>query len=455
MEFLKDLALPQSPEHYHLLVLVLTFSALVFIPYLCFTAGSSLLSIWFNHRGRRENNVIFLQFANELIDRALFNKSLIVFLALLPGLSLVLAYAQILQGTPSMGASLAGFGFLFLLTGMIFLSSYKYTFRVQNILGSYQQLLEHQSHDQSHAAVTAYQESNIRAHLRSGRYGIVFLCAAFFLYTAAMSVTSNPHTWDLDSFVLLFISLEVWVKVIEFIFLSIGITGAGILFFSFAWGLRKEYEEIYSSFLKNIGIRLSVVGLVGLPISVLFNLLLISDDALSGSLYSLVSIAVIFLFLAAHFIYGYSRSPEPNALKTAFSMMVIAMGILVVSDTLAIGTATRAQGALIAHSHNTSIEELKTSLGVVTVSFTGESIYTTRCESCHLFDRKKVGPPYDETVPKYQGKKAELISFILHPTKKNPDYPPMQNPGLRAAEADSVASYILRRVASSFPGGVK
>jgi cytochrome c len=56
-------------------------------------------------------------------------------------------------------------------------------------------------------------------------------------------------------------------------------------------------------------------------------------------------------------------------------------------------------------------------------------------------------------VPKYQGKKAELVSFILHPTKMNPDYPPMQNPGLKPAEADSVASYIMRRVASSFPGG--
>jgi cytochrome c551/c552 len=270
-----------------------------------------------------------------------------------------------------------------------------------------------------------------------------------------MSVTSNLRSWELDSIFSLVISLDVWLKVVELLFLSIGITGAGTLFFSFAWKHRNEYEEEYSSFVKKLGIRFSVVGLLGLPISVLFNLAVISNEALSGSTYSLASGAILFFFLSAHFIYGYSRSPQPIALTVAFSMILFATGMLTISDNLAIGMATRTQGALLANSHNKSIEELKASLGVVTVSFTGESIYTTRCESCHLFDRKKVGPPYFETIPKYQGKKTELISFILHPEKKNPEYPPMQNPGLRAAEADSVASYIIRKIAASLPDGVK
>jgi cytochrome c551/c552 len=455
MEFLKDIAIPQSLEHFRLLVFVSILSSLALIPYLCFAIGSSLLSLWYSRRGRRENNVVFLRFAHELIDRALFNKSLIVFLAILPGLSLVFVYAQILQGTQSMGASLAGFGFLFLLAGMVLLFSYKYTFRVQEILGSYQQLLQNQSHDQSHAAVAAYQESNARAHLRSGRYGILFLCAAFILYAAAMSVTSNQRSWEMDSFFTLFISPDVWLKVVEFIFLSTGITGAGILFFSFVWERRKVYEEEYSSLVKNLGIRFSVIGLLGLPISVLFNIVVISNEALSSLTYSLASVAILFFFLSAHFIYGYSRSPQPIALTVAFSMILFATGMLVISDNLGVGMATRTQGALLANSHNKSLEELKTSLGVVAVSFTGESIYNARCESCHLFDRKKVGPPYYETIPKYQGKKTELISFILHPEKMNPEYPPMQNPGLRQAEADSVASYIMRRITASFPGGVK
>jgi cytochrome c551/c552 len=338
---------------------------------------------------------------------------------------------------------------------MVLLYSYKYTFRVQEILGSYRQLLKDHPNDQSEKTVAAYQESNTQAHFRLGRYGIFFLCAAFMLYAVAISVTANPLNWDLDSVFILIISPNVWLKIVELLFLSIGVTGIGILFFSFAWEIRKEHTEEYSSLAKKLGIRLSVVGLLGLPVSVLLNVAVISDEALSGSIYSLTGAAIAFFFLSAHFIYGYSRSPQPIALTVGFSMFLFAMGMLVISDNLSIGTATRYQVTLLANSHDKSMEELKATLGVATVSFTGEGIYNTRCESCHLFDKKKVGPPYYETVPKYQGKKEELVSFILHPTKKNMDYPPMQNPGLRSAEADSVASYIMRRVASSFPRGAK
>ena len=455
MEFLKDIAIPQSIEHFRLLVLISTLSSLVFIPYLGFVVGSSLLSLWYNHRGRKDNNVVFLQFAHELIDRALFNKSLILFLSILPGLSLVFAYAQFLHGTQSMGVDLVGFGFLFLLMGMVLLYSYKYTFRVQEILGSYQQLLKKRPDDRSEKAVAAYQESNKHAHFRSGRYGIFFLCAAFVLYAAAISVMANPLNWDLDSIFDLIISLNVWLKIVEFLFLSIAVTGIGTLFFSIAWEDRKEYSEEYLSLVKKLGIRYSVVGLLGLPAFVLLNVAMISDEALSGPIYSLTGAAIIFFFLSAHFIYGYYKLPQSVSLILGFSMFLCAMGTLVISDNLSLGTATRNQVALLANAHDKSLEELKATLGVVMVSFTGEGIYNTRCESCHLFDQKKVGPPYYETIPKYQGKKPDLISFILHPTKKNPEYPPMQNPGLRAAEADSVASYILRRVALSLPSGTK
>jgi cytochrome c551/c552 len=370
-------------------------------------------------------------------------------LSILPGLSLVFAYAQILQGTQSPAASLSGFGFLFLLTGMVLLYSYKYTFRVQEILGSYQQLLKNQPDDQPQKAVTAYQKSNIQAHFRSGRYGIFFLFAAFVLYAISVSVAANPLNWDLDSIFTLIISLNAWLKIVEFLFLSLGTTGIGIFYFSFAWEKRKEYSQEYSSLVKKLGIRFSIIGLLGLPVSVLLNVALISDEALSGSIYSLASVAIIFFFLSAHFIYGYNKSSQPISLMVGFAMFLFATGMLVIGDNLAIGTATRSQVALLANTHDKSMEELKASLGVITVSFTGEGIYNSRCESCHLFDKKKVGPPYYETIPKYQGKKAELVSFILHPTKKNSDYPPMQNPGLRAIEADSVASYILRRVALS------
>jgi cytochrome c len=76
---------------------------------------------------------------------------------------------------------------------------------------------------------------------------------------------------------------------------------------------------------------------------------------------------------------------------------------------------------------------------------TGEDIYNAKCSACHLFDQKKVGPPYNTVIPKYLGKKDQLIAFVLNPVKVDPAYPNMPNQGLRPAEADSIASFLLRK----------
>jgi cytochrome c len=185
-----------------------------------------------------------------------------------------------------------------------------------------------------------------------------------------------------------------------------------------------------------------------LPAFVLFNIAAVPDAALSGTIYSLTGSAIILYFIAAHFIYGYHRSPQPAALTVGFSLFLLATAMLCASDNIAIGTATRGHTVILASNHDKSLEELRSRLGASVVTFTGEDIYNARCSACHLFDQKKVGPPYFETVPKYEGKKEELIAFILNPTRKNSDYPPMPNQGLKPAEGDSVANYILRRIAS-------
>ena len=82
----------------------------------------------------------------------------------------------------------------------------------------------------------------------------------------------------------------------------------------------------------------------------------------------------------------------------------------------------------------------------IEVELNGEEIYKVRCESCHKFDIKLVGPPHNEVVPKYFGKKELLLAFIKNPTRVDETYPPMPNPGLKPAEAKAVADYVLEQV---------
>ncbi|MDX1702049.1 MAG: c-type cytochrome, partial [Melioribacteraceae bacterium] len=77
------------------------------------------------------------------------------------------------------------------------------------------------------------------------------------------------------------------------------------------------------------------------------------------------------------------------------------------------------------------------------VEINGEDIYNAKCIACHQFDQKLVGPAYNDVLPKYDGKRDELVSYILNPYKINPEYPAMPNQGLKPMEAEAIADYIV------------
>ncbi|MEK6755973.1 MAG: c-type cytochrome [Bacteroidota bacterium] len=452
MDFLKQLALPQAVEHFHLLLLVGGLIAVVFLPYLAFLLGASFLSFRYNRTGRTEGNRLHLQFAKDLIDTVLFNKTVPTFLALLPGLSLVFVTAQLLQSTEAISVGLVGYAFILLLVAVVLLYTYKYTFRLSDFLDGYEVLLKgDQKGERKLGEVEDYKKQTIASHLKAGRYGIILLALAAFLVVSSMAVTTNPMNWTAVSTIFeLFISLDVLVRVLQFVAFALGVTGIGILFFFFAWqGGKKGMDEEYSRFVRRIGLRLAVTSLLTQPILILLGIALLPGVALSGSLYLFTGSSLAMMFLAAHFVYVYSRDPLPRYVEPAFYGLVFASVLLSVNDQLAIHNATKTHAAFLAYRHEQTLETIKASLGIAALSMTGEDIFNARCSACHLFDQKKVGPAYRDVIPKYAGKKAQLVAFVLNPAKVDPAFPPMPNQGLRPAEADSIASYLLGKLAEA------
>jgi len=322
---------------------------------------------------------------------------------------------------------------------------YKQTFRIQNILTSYQTLLGTQKEkSDSIPSVEQYETENTQTYTHSGIYGIILLLIGLFLFSAAFALAANPFSWqEIDSIFNVLISLSVWIKFGVILSLAAGITGFGVIYFIVSKSANLLEASVAS--LKKTSIYLAVTALLIIPLVLLLQVSNVNDEALSGLLYAITGIGLLLFFLAGHFLYGYHRTSAHSA-AGGFYVFLLAACISIAADSATLGTATREQAALLSVQNEKDIEELKTSLGVSIVTFTGEDIYNAKCSACHLFDQKKVGPPYFETIPKYEGKKSELVSFILNPVKKNPAYPPMPNQGLRPDEADSIASYILRRV---------
>jgi cytochrome c len=448
MDFLKELATPQSLEHFRLVIVIAALSSAVLTPYLGFVLGSSILSLWLGRRSRTTGDRHYVLVARAVTDIALFDKSTVTFLAIIPGAALVFCYAQMFQGSAASATGLGGTGFLLLIAGLVLLYARKYTFRVQGVLDAYLEGKESEGKGATDDA-REYSSSNARAHRLAGGWGVTALALAAFLYVGAAAVAMNPSAWDsVTSVPDLLLSGEVWVRFFLFVTFAAGATGVGILYFSRQWEtdvLRPVAARPAGRLAARLGVRLAVGAMLLLPLLVILNVAILPDTSLSGSVYGVAGAAILLTFLAAHGVYAFQRGAGGITLG---AIALLAAGVLLaMNDHVAIVVATREHAAQLAFRHGLGLEEMKTRLGITRVMLTGEEIYTARCSSCHLFDQKKVGPPYFETVPKYGGKKGDLMAFILNPVKKNPAYPPMPNPGLRPAEADSIATYLLLKIA--------
>lgn len=441
MEFLKNAATPQSLEHFHLIVLIAALNSMLLMTFLAFVLGSSVLSYIFGMEGRKTNNASMINLAKSIIDVAIYSKTTLAFLGIFPALSLLFVYAQMLQSTGAISVGLAGAGFISLITALTLLYSYKYTFRVEG-------LLERVEGGEGNTEVNEYRKSNRSVHLRSGRWGIFLLLLSIFLFSSAAGVTANPAHWaGVQSVIDVLVLPGVWVKFLTSLALSLGVTGSGLIFFLFAHNGGKTGLDVASRMLADsAATRFLVISMLALPLLVMLNLFAISAQAISGTVFLLAGLTVLFLFISAHFHYAYFKLREPRQAGYGLFLLLCAAAALMINDQLTIGNATREQAMLLGQRYERNTDELKSRLGVAMIAMTGAEIYDAKCSACHTFDQKKVGPPYNETLPKYKGDKARIISFVMNPAKIDPAYPPMPNQGLKPAEADSIVSYLLRKM---------
>jgi cytochrome c551/c552 len=208
-----------------------------------------------------------------------------------------------------------------------------------------------------------------------------------------------------------------------------------------------EYRERVRRF----GLRLATGSLLGMPVLVVLTIATLPPGGRTGLVYGLSGAGLLLLFLTAHSIYAFLR--EGHARHTAYAFYALAMALIVfvTRDQIAIASAAKVQSARLAVAYERGVEDLKARLGIALVVLSGREIYEGKCSACHLFDQKKVGPPYNTVIPKYKGKKAEMIAFVLNPTKVDPAYPSMPSQGLKPAEADSIVTYLLAKYADAAP----
>ena len=439
MDFLKNIALPQPLEHFQLLLFVMNLLLILFLPSLGFAVGSSLFAVRYSRRGNE--NPLERQFARDLMHTPVFSSGGVTFLLVLPALSLVFLLIQFLQGTPAIAPSLMAFGFLTLLAAVALLKTFRHNLDLKQILET----------NPAAPGVDDMRQSNEAALAKTGRWGAVSILLASALCLGAISIAVNRSSWaGVDSVFGLLLDPDFWVRYIHFLAVAFGATGIGALFFLLHMEASSATTgETYATFVRTLALRLVVPSLLVQPLLMIGSIALLPDAALSGMVYGLAGISLAFLLGTAIFLYAYTRSGRTGFVQGAFITFALALFLVFSKDQIAVRNATADQAASLAIAADRELEALKAKLGVAPAAMSGQEIYNARCSACHLFDQKKVGPPYREVIPKYEGKKSNLIAFIMNPVKVNPAYPNMPNQGLKPVEADSIATFLLANFAAT------
>ncbi len=439
MDFLDKLVLPQSAEHIQLLHFMAMLVMFIFIPFISVVFGGSFISYTFRKRFNKTGNAVFLRFAKDVIQHLTVNSYVGLILGVVPLLTLILIFAQLLHTTNFPTVSDLSLSFLFISVGLISIYTYRLSFALKIVFDSFS------SNDADNFIkedLTNYRQKTSKLSDNSIRLGLIFLFLGMWIFTGAITTASYFDVWKPGSFIAMLFSSQVILNFLIWLCISFSFTGITLLFLLLFW--KKDdlkLSDEYKNFAVEIASKYSLYFSLPLPVLIFINLSLLPASNLSGSIFTYSLISLVFLFLALNLLYLLFYKKQYQYAPYLFFTFLISVLGLVIKNQATVNNATKYHSVILSTEYEKVLAELK---GTGTeVQINAAELYEVRCAACHKFEEKLVGPAHFDVLPKYVGKEAQLVAFIRNPVKVDPAYPPMPNPGLKPNEAEAVAKYLL------------
>ena len=442
MEFLDKFVIPQSLEHIKLLHYLATLVLFLFVPFISIVFGSTALSLHFRKKGTSESDKGLICFAKDLIGMFTVNKNVGIVLGIIPVITLMLIYAQLLHSANNSAVTYLFIASILIIVSFIFIYTYRYLMSFDIIFNSLQNF-----ESDNKTIVNDFNKLSKASRtisLRVGHYGLILLVLSIWFLLGGWNVALHPEQADKQGIFAVLFSLDVIIRLLSFLSFAMALTGGAILFRFFFWeGGIKGLDEKYLGLVKNIGVKIAFYFSALIPIFLVINLTIFPKAALSSSIFIYSGLTLFFLFICYNILYAMTKNEKVNYSGVLFILLLLAMCFSLTKDQLAMNNATELQTLKLGKKYEVMMASLTGETVKVPV-INGEDVFQTRCSACHAFDYKIVGPSYNESLKKYEGKLKDLVAFILNPKKINPDYIPMPNPGLKPSEAKAVAKYILK-----------
>lgn len=442
MNIFDTLVLPQSAEHTVLLHFLGILLQMIFLPFFSLLIAGTLLSVYYKRKARKTGQEIYLRFSSEIIEIAAVNKSIGIIMGIVPVLALVIIYAQILHTIQVSTVTYLIISVVFLTCGVVAAYSYRYAFKYSNLFSK----IKHEGVSGKITGTIAQAESNVnKLNSQAGGWSVWFLLIGSYFMVGGLYMAGHTAFWNGNASMLdLFASSGIFFKWVQMITFAITLSASVLLFVFFYWegGRIKNENEEYKSFVKNKLFRIMFLFGLFQPLLIVAVYTTFPAVALSQSIFFFAAVMMVSIFAAFHLLYDMYKN---NNLKHVAALMSVLLFFLFsgsIAEQLSVRNSTVKNAALLAVTFEESVKELEKKTASA-AGLTGEEIFVQKCSACHKYDVKVVGPPYKETLPKYEGNVSKLIEFIKNPVKIDAAYPPMPNQGLKPAEVKAIAKYIM------------
>ncbi len=443
MNFLDELVLPQSSHHMELLKYLLVLTYLIFIPYLSLLIGTNIIAIFYNKKASSNSDSAAYKFAKDVIDLVTFNRSVTIGFGVVPLISAAFCYAQLLHLSP---VNVSGYLFIaaiLFVIGSIFLYSYKNSFHLRDILkaasgsGNLDDRLKTDINNMSEKTEIAYN--------KFGNYSLFFLLLTALVFVGSVKLASDSTRWEhVESIVGVVFSIGTIVNFVYFVTLSLFTTACAVLFYYFR--PNNEFGETSNDIkeiAKNSALNTGLVSSIILPLLLLLNIFVVPGLGLTAGIFALFIFLMLIVVICASFFYNMLKNSNTRYSGSIVFLLIIFFVLAVIKDQMAFDTSSQKQFIALVENYEEYQRQVAEELGIGGTVISGEEIYNGRCVACHQFEQKLVGPPHKDVLPKYEGNLPGLVAYILNPVKVDPNYPPMPAQGLKPAEAQAVAEYIV------------
>lgn len=439
MEFLDNLVLPQSAEHIQLLHYMLTLLLFLFIPFISVVFGGTILSYLHKRKFNKEGKKEFLLFARDTIKILPVNSFVGLILGVMSLFTILLILLQLLHKSGFPIVNDLALSFFLVSFGLLFLYTYRLTFALKLVLDS---VKKDNPVVENNEDFSSYYQNASRLSGSTVKFAIVFLFLGMWIFIGAITTAMYFDAWKPASFFATLFSLRGLINFIIWISIAFSLTGVTLIFLFLFW--KKDEQQIpeeYKNFVVSASAKLALYFSLPIPLLLFFSIRLLPDSHLSGTMFAYLLLAMILLFISLNFLYLLYYKKQYNYAPYLFFAFLFSVLALIIKDQITISNATKYHSVVLNAEYDKILAELKgEGKGEV---INAAEIYQVRCGACHKFDQKLVGPAHLDVLPKYVGREAQLVAFIRNPVKVDAAYPPMPNPGLKPAEAEAVAKYLL------------